>query len=25
MGLVPSYDGERWRLHGGKGAKVLWK
>jgi hypothetical protein len=24
MGLVPSYDGKVWRLHGGKDAKVLW-
>ena len=25
MGLVPSYDGEVWRLHGGKDAKILWE
>jgi hypothetical protein len=25
MGLVPSYDGKLWRLHGGKDAKVLWE
>ena len=25
MGLVPSFDGEKWRLHGGKDAKVLWE
>ena len=25
MGLVPSYDGKAWRLHGGKGAAVLWE
>ena len=25
MGLVPSFDGKRWRLHGGKAAKVLWE
>ena len=25
QGLVPSYDGEKWRLHGGKNAKVLWE
>ena len=24
MGLVPSLDGELWRLHGGKGGEVLW-
>ena len=24
-GLVPSYDGKVWRLHGGKDAKVLYK
>jgi len=24
MGLVPSYDGKAWRLHGGKGAAALW-
>jgi len=25
MGLLPSYDGKLWRLHGGKDAKVLWE
>jgi len=25
LGLVPSYDGKIWRLHGGKKAKVLWE
>jgi hypothetical protein len=25
MGLVPSFDGNVWRLHGGKGRKVLWE
>ena len=25
LGLVPSYDGKNWRLHGGPGAKILWK
>jgi hypothetical protein len=25
MGLVPSFDGKKWRLHGGKGAKILWE
>ena len=25
QGLVPSFDGNTWRLHGGKGAKVLWE
>jgi hypothetical protein len=25
MGLVPSYDGKVWRLHGGKGAAILWE
>jgi hypothetical protein len=25
MGLVPSFDGTMWRLHGGKEAKVLWE
>ena len=25
MGLVPSYDGKTWRLHGGKDAKILWE
>jgi len=25
MGLVPSYDGKLWRLHGGKDARVLWE
>lgn len=24
-GLVPSYDGIKWRLHGGKETKVLWE
>ena len=25
MGLVPSFDGKTWRLHGGKDAKVLYE
>ena len=25
MGLVPSFDGILWRLHGGEKAKILWK
>ena len=25
MGLVPSFDGKNWRLHGGKSAKVLFE
>ena len=25
MGLVPSFDGKIWRLHGGSDAKVLWE
>jgi hypothetical protein len=25
MGLVPSFDGKAWRLHGGPGGKVLWE
>jgi hypothetical protein len=25
MGLVPSFDGKKWRLHGGKDAKILWE
>ena len=25
QGLVPSFDRESWRLHGGKEAKTLWK
>ena len=25
MGLVPSFDGKVWRLHGGKDAKILWE
>jgi len=25
MGLAPSYDGEKWRLHGGKKAEILWE
>jgi hypothetical protein len=25
LGLVPSFDGLTWRLHGGKDAKVLWE
>jgi hypothetical protein len=24
LGIVPSFDGKIWRLHGGKGANVLW-
>jgi len=25
MGLVASFDGNLWRLHGGKKAEVLWE
>ncbi|RLC36639.1 hypothetical protein DRH29_04195 [candidate division Kazan bacterium] len=25
MGLIPSFDGEIWRLHGGSQGKVLWE
>jgi hypothetical protein len=25
MGLVASFDGTSWRLHGGKKAEVLWQ
>jgi len=25
QGLVPSFDGKRWRLHGGEDAKILWE
>ena len=25
MGLVPSFDGKIWRLHGGKDAAILWE
>ena len=25
MGLVPSFDGKKWRLHGGENAKILWE
>jgi hypothetical protein len=25
MGLVPSFDGKKWRLHGGKDAKILFE
>jgi hypothetical protein len=25
MGLVPSFDGKIWRLHGGEKAKILWE
>ena len=25
MGLVPSFDGTTWRLHGGPDARVMWK
>ena len=24
-GLVPSFDGKKWRLHGGKDAAILWE
>jgi len=24
MGLVPLFDGTKWKLHGGKDARVLW-
>jgi hypothetical protein len=25
MGLVPSFDGKKWRLHGKEKADILWK
>jgi len=25
MGLVPSFDGKTWRLHGGPKAEILWQ
>jgi len=25
VGLVPSYDGKVWRLHGGKNVEILWE
>ena len=25
QGLVPSFDGKTWRLHGGESAKILWE
>jgi len=25
LGLVPSFVGKKWRMHGGKDAKVLWE
>jgi hypothetical protein len=25
QGLVPSFDGDVWRIHGGKDAKILWE
>ena len=25
MGIVPSFDGKTWRLHGGPDAKILWE
>jgi hypothetical protein len=25
MGLVPSFSGTKWRLHGGPDGKVLWE
>jgi hypothetical protein len=25
MGLIPSFDGKKWRLHGGPNAKILWE
>ena len=25
MGLVPSFDGNKWRLHGGAKAEILWE
>jgi hypothetical protein len=25
VGLVPSFDGKRWRLHGGPKAEILWE
>ena len=25
MGLVPSFDGKTWRLHGGEKGKILWE
>ena len=24
-GIVPSFDGTEWRLHGEKNAKILWQ
>ncbi len=24
MGLVPSFDGDKWRLHGNKNGRILW-
>ncbi|OPZ42090.1 MAG: hypothetical protein BWY93_02024 [Euryarchaeota archaeon ADurb.BinA087] len=25
LGLVPSFDGEKWRLHGGPDGRILWE
>jgi hypothetical protein len=25
LGLVPSFDGKKWRLHGGPNGKILWE
>jgi hypothetical protein len=25
LGLVPSFDGKKWRLHGGPEGKILWE
>ncbi len=25
LGLIPSFDGEKWRLRGGNGVRVLWE
>ncbi len=25
LGLVPSYDGKKWRLHSGKNAEIVWE
>jgi hypothetical protein len=25
QGLVPSYDGKKWKLHGGPKGKALWE
>ena len=25
LGLIPSFDGKKWRLHGGKDAEIVWE